>query len=328
MRDKDIKRIINNASDGEEYSVNSEDIRNALMERIGKSSNNQEASESKIIEPIVVTAHKEKKYSFAKITASVAAACLGIGIIGAAAYNNGFGLEQLPIYDSDNVSDSLYSENIMAIVQTELTAGTENTTAPNSDKKETPIFEEIQIPVEGTYDHSTDNNPSDYEITLLDGTVVKLINGESYFIGGDNSRMPISKEWDRLYFIGDGNKRDITDQMSADEYFCVSYVHPQTGLTHYLIAGGDLKAKYFGYIELFWLPGDNMRAYAVYKFFTEGMNDYLTGDYDPFNVPNKDWLDNTLKKISDTLKEKYGIYGIIEGSGSFTDYPKFPDKMI
>lgn len=175
----------------------------------------------------------------------------------------------------------------------------------------------------------TDLNPGDYEITLLDGTVVKYHNEDTDFTSGDDSNSPIIKERDRLYFSENGKKRDITDQMSADEYFCFSYVHPHTGLTHYLIAGGNLKAKFFGYIELFWLPGDNKRAYVVYKYFTEGANNnYLDGTFDSSDAaPNSDWLDQTLNKISDTLKEKYNIIALVEGSTQIKEYPKFPDTI-
>ena len=315
MRDKDIKNIINKASVNEEYSVSSEDIRNALMERIGKRCNEQSAGEGNVVSPIIVTAHK--KNSFVKIAAGVTAASLGIVIIGAVAYHNGFDLDRLTTFDPTNISE----------ISTSPTASGDNSVSSNTGKKETLTFEEIQIPVEGTYDHSANKNPGDFEITLLDGTVVKYHNNDTDFTDSIDSDLPIIKECDKLYFVGDGNKRDITDQMSADEYFCVSYAHPKTGLKHYLIAGGDLKAKFFGYIELFWLPGDT-RAYTVYRFFTEGMNDYGDGSYDPLNAPNKDWLDNTLKKISDTLKEKYGTSILIEGCQSFTDYPTFPDKIL
>ncbi|MDE6725926.1 MAG: hypothetical protein K2J79_10010, partial [Ruminiclostridium sp.] len=97
--------------------------------------------------------------------------------------------------------------------------------------------------------------------------------------------------------------------------------------THYLIAGGDLNAKYFGYIELFWLPGDN-KPYVVYKYFTEGANDYaIDGTFDPSNAPNSDWLDQTLNKIYDTLKEKYDITALIEGRSQIRDFRRFPYKF-
>lgn len=186
--------------------------------------------------------------------------------------------------------------------------------------------------VEGTYiqNNSPSKNPSDYEISLLDGTVVQYINGDTHFSSGDDDSLyPIVKERDKLFFTSNGEKHDITDQISADRYFCVSYVHPETGLTHYLITGGDLEAGYYGYFELFWLPGDSKRAYVDYKFFTGNFPVIISDD--PDNdlldiLPNTDWIDNTLKMISDTLKEEYNISTLIKGSGSIRHYVKFPDE--
>ncbi|MBD5081654.1 MAG: hypothetical protein HDT44_07825, partial [Ruminococcaceae bacterium] len=240
MRDKDIKNIINKASEGEEFSVSSEDIRNALMERIGKRGNmqaNEGAGEGEIVEPIIVTARKEKKYSFVKIMAGVAAACLGIGIIGAAAYNGGFGgfyTDQLPTYDPGSASDSISDITSDNISDIDPASSTENNAFPpqtesaeNTDTPNTvaPVFAELQDTVQGNFIHEAiKGGPDQYEITLLDGTVVEVKNlDETYFSEGDNDLMPISKVWDKMYFTAYGNKIDITDKMSADEYFCVSY---------------------------------------------------------------------------------------------------------
>ena len=108
MRDKDIKKLIDIASDGEEQSVDSEEIKKDLMDKISKNSITREYSEDETVKPkYVTTVPKAKKYSSAKITAGAAAACLIIGAIGTAAYKNSYGSKQLLPFESDNISDTV-----------------------------------------------------------------------------------------------------------------------------------------------------------------------------------------------------------------------------
>ena len=322
MRNNDIKKLINLASDSEEYNVDSEDIKKELMEKISKNGITREYSESETVNPIFVTAvPKAKKYYFAKITAGAVAACLGIGIIGTAAYYNS---GRLPTIDSDNAADTAqYTEDNTQALQTALAAFTQNTdpvqTAVTTrvENKGTPTIEEIQISSDNPYiqhhlPNSSLDKPFDCATYLLDGTLVRHNSETGEMDFSTNVYTPITKENGRLYFTGDGKKRDITDRISSDDYFVVSYVNPITGLTHYFIVGGDLQAQYYGYIELFWLPNDNKNAYFDYRFYTGEGNIFP-------DIPNKDWLDRTLKEISDQLKGKKLLLDFI-GDGSVSTF--------
>ena len=325
MRDKDIKNIINRASESEEYNINSEEIKNTLLDRIGKTVSLQEAGNEPIVEPIIVTStRKDKRRTFAKITAGVAAACLGVGIIGAAAYN-GFDARQLSALYSNDVylADLTESaENNTPPSQTETAADMENTTAYETDNELTLSFKEIKGPVEEAFDFSQNQNPGDYEITLLDGTLMQYENEHSTITYYDESPLPIAKEGNRLYFTADGNKRDITDQMLSDKYFCVSYIHPKTGQPHYFIVGGDLEIGFFGYIEFFWLSGDSERVIVTTKYFTENPDKYNLGKFSLYDdTVNNDWISITYKKIFDALKEKYSITSFSTSEYIISDYP-------
>lgn len=65
---------------------------------------------------------------------------------------------------------------------------------------------------------------------------------------------------DRLYFTGNGEKIDITDQISEAEPYFYTYVDDY-GLTHYLAVG------YSGSIENF----------GIYEFIREEAGDWVTG---------------------------------------------------
>lgn len=323
MRNKDIKKLINIASDSEEQSVNSEEIKETLMGKISKSRIAKEYSEGETVAPIFVTgATKAKKYSFAKITAGAAAACLGIGAIGLAAYGNSYGSGQLPAFDSDSVSDTAqYAETDDPGSQADVTSAPEsldNTPANCEVFLLDGTFKAIQAPPYTDYSYAPNTYPVDYEVYLLDGTLVQRNTETGYMYFGQSiySCSPIVKENGRLYFTGGGTKQDITDCISADDYFVAYYVNSATGLTHYFIVGGDLQEKYYGYIELFWLPDSNC-AYYLFDYHTHIIMD----DENGIPKSNTDWVDKTVQKISNRLKEKYPSLDIMDcGSGNVSEF--------
>lgn len=323
MRNKDIKKLIDIASDSEEQSVDTEEIKEALMEKISKNGIAKEYGEGETVAPVFVTAApKTKKYSLVKITAGAAAACLGIGAIGFAAYGNGYGSDQLPAFGSDTLSDAAqYAETDDTGSQTTVTSAPEildNTPANCEVFLLDGTFKEIQAPPYTDFSHAPDTYPVDYEVYLLDGTLVQRNTETGYMLFGQSiySCKPIVKENERLYFTGGGIKQDITDHISADDYFVAYYVNPVTKLTHYFIVGGDLQEKYYGYIELFWLPDSN-RAYYHFQYYTRIIMDHEN------DMPksNTDWVDRTMQKISNRLKEKYPSLDIWDGGdGSVAEF--------
>lgn len=89
---------------------------------------------------------------------------------------------------------------------------------------------------------------------------------------------------DRLYFMGNGEKIDITDQITEEEPYFYTYVDDY-GLTHYMAVA------YSGSIENF----------GIYEFIREEAGDWVTGTgrnfMDPETAARYPWVDTVWEKL-------------------------------
>lgn len=262
MKEKDIKTLFDQASYTEEDNVNTEEIKSDVLKKLSKTATIAPPQNEEGIKPVFV-AQKAKKFPTAKvITAAATAACLGVVSIS----TGFFGLaqaEQSPLSAGNEIQET-----------TE--AAGDNT--DNSDsKKYAPRF----VP-----------------ITLKDGDIVEIYDNTepNTSSGGDSTnRKPILLERDgRVYYIGDGEEEDITGRFDSQTPLIIPYENKDSGLTHYIIIGGNITSGGYGYVEIFKMSENLLHtSEAVHRntparFFSS----YLT---------ETEWFKNALEQLSDTL---------------------------
>lgn len=83
-----------------------------------------------------------------------------------------------------------------------------------------------------------------------DGSEEVVVRGTSTAqMAGENSGFPLLLEEGRLYFTGDGEKRDITDEISETEPLYIDIIDEQ-GNTHKFVIGGKAQTGCYGYNEM------------------------------------------------------------------------------
>lgn len=93
------------------------------------------------------------------------------------------------------------------------------------------------------------------EFRLLDNSLIKFGKaeggGKSHYSYGYNFDIAdiFSSEGGRIYFTGNGEHADITDEIGEDRAYIYSYVHPDRNVVHYVAAGGW--GDGFGYAEIY-----------------------------------------------------------------------------
>lgn len=93
------------------------------------------------------------------------------------------------------------------------------------------------------------------EFHLLDNSLIKFGkaegNNNTHYSYGYNFDITdiFSTEEGRIYFIGNGEHVDITDEIGEDKAYIYPYVNPERNVVHYLVAGGW--GDSFGYGEIY-----------------------------------------------------------------------------
>lgn len=303
MRKKDIKRIFDICNrgnkDGNKMDVNSENVKAAVMEKIGMSAAEgfytvDEGEEA--VEPVFVTAPKKNKGVTAiKIAAVGAAACLGVGILCVGMFGKSGILSALPQSNAEN------NKNVP-------TETTEFTTVSDGQNVDTEIAgEDIRMQlvlldgIHFTYE-PVDNYKENY---VFDRNGIITPNKRIRFLYEENGRLYIVKTKD-----GKKTTEDITDKISLDDFYLYAYNNPDNivNQTHYVIIGGDVSTGDYGYMEIFKVKN------SVNGWGWDGNFSKISPDFHSHN----DLYDSGIKWIDDGIRElaeNYGVAADMIGSG-------------
>lgn len=270
MKDNDIKKMFDNAIESDaDTDINMEKIQNTVMERLGKrAEDNLKLSESgETVEPIFVTAPAKKFRKAPVFIAAAAAACLGITAVSTGFFGIHSNLSALPGDTSDTAEQTVLSEPeavteaIQEYTATEAPDETEaadniGETITQSEDAEIEVKEPEETPAvsyESIEEWIGEAYPlKNNSFILLDGT--KIVVEEDRVSGYHDSATAnslLSENNGRVYYWNGKEKKDITDLMSTETPYIDSYENEESGLTHYIVIGGDVASGKYGYAELF-----------------------------------------------------------------------------
>ncbi len=312
MKEQDIKKLFNAASEGRESDVNSEEIKNAVLEKLGKNSLSNSNVEGETVEPVFVTPQKKKnKFTALKIVAGTAAACLGVVVIGNIVNLNNDGFSTLSEGDSD----------------TEVNL-TEETLA------EEALTEEISESTEATATNPSDTRPkglSNTKTTLWDDTIISY-NYRSEIVSLDftNSFNIISEKDGRLYLLDslmltreDGTSEpdlDLTDYFNSNTPFVRTVTNEeQSQLLDFIVVGGNISDNDYGYVIMHKISYiDKWVQICKFSAKTTEMIGMSASDRE---IPQ--WYLDALEQI----KEQFPNQEIVVAKdGCFKEYADFKDE--
>lgn len=331
-KNNEIQKLFDNAIEGGIYTnIESEKIKNNVMERLGKQAgDNVKLSDSEeTVEPVIVTSSHKKNRKPAVFFAAAAATCLGVTVIGTGFLGNGKGVTSLVGGNSEVGGDIIIS----TIPETEAAEITEKIEAAEiTDKIETATnaAEVSKAVIEVTEEDVTKDsleNTEDYHFdsiedflgekyplkntvfTLLDGAVMTITYGENGTIscsGRDaNNNYILSEDNGRVFCWNGKEKKDITDLFSTDKPYIDSYENEESGLTHYIAVVGDAASGEYAYAEIF-----AVRERKWVFHVERNAND------DPYDDPYSDEEDDEyFYKISKLIDE---VIQQVSGSRYFT----------
>lgn len=263
MKDNDIKKIFDNAIEADiDTDINSEKVQNTVMERLGKQTgDNLMLSDSEgTVKPVFVNAPAKRSRKTPVIIAAAAAACLGITAVSTGFFGIRSNLSTLTNYTSDTAEQTEAAQEYIAAETPDETKAVDNIGEEITQSEETEIKKPLENPEEipaVSYESWEDYIGKEYPLknncfTLLDGT--KVVVGEDIISGSLNHEKAdwlISEDNGRVYYWNGREKKDITDLMSTETPYIDSYENEESGLTHYVVIGGDVASGKYGYAEIF-----------------------------------------------------------------------------
>lgn len=266
MRDKDIKKIFNNAVEGDnDANIDTEKIQNTVMERLGKlKGDSLYLSDSEdAVKPVFVTAPVKKPRRIPVFIASAAAACLVItavctgffgmrvnlsGVIGSSLASELTGLPE-----ADTAQEHIAAQTPDVSEKTEAVETVQEQTAPSEETKINDTEASSDEGIINLKDIPNEMLPlKNNSFTLLDGHQI-TVDGDCVKGSGDRLKLNwlLSEDGGRVYYWNGKEKKDITELIGDDTVYIDSYENDGSGLTHYIVIGGDAASGKYGYAEIF-----------------------------------------------------------------------------
>lgn len=286
--DTDIKKMFDNAVEsGINTDIEAGRIKNNVMERLNKQAKSslKLSDGAETVKPLYVT-ESTKKLSRSPLiiaAAATAAVCLGITAVSAGLFGRGSGIAALEGENPDDDAD----KSITTVLETQ--AETKNDDRSEETKTEEPVTEVGNAetapqqwtdpfkPAEsdgegftGSNDKAEENHVGSHpayldekdwgeriplkntSFSLLDGTEVEIpLSGGTHASSGSQYAPLLSEVNGRLYYWNGKEKKDVTDLISMNTYYVDSYENEGSGLTHYIVIGGDIASGKYGYAEVF-----------------------------------------------------------------------------
>lgn len=276
MKDNEIKRLINQCSEGmEESEIGAEEIRREVMAKInGNVSASEFGGEEEFVQPEPVRMKPRRSIAF---TAAAAAVCVGVGAGGIALAGN---------IDFDALSGLLEGGEQLSEPSDSDTAQTEE----NFEKRTGVLTVTLIDGTVCTYDFDngseTDSHPGNQVLEVKDGV---------------------------LWFTGNGENINVPATVGGDDYYIYKYINKDTGKEHQVIISNTINPMYCGYMELYSLEED-ADGHLIYR--GQGENSYIVSfpvlpsdsGSDGLGVVEQYWLKSALDDLG-LLRENDEAHG-------------------
>ncbi len=274
MRDNDIRKIFDSAvEENTNTDIDVEKIQDTVMERIGKrQSENISFYESedmeKRVEPVFVTAPAGKSHKWAVMVSAAAAVCIAVAAVSTNFFGIGGNLtamtdtsELTDIPETEGVGETNAETSASEYTQTEKTEVTYNLEfIPNPP----------EVPYGSMEEYMGNELPwKNSVIYLTDGEMIERTDDSIKHLEGQKREWLLSEKDGRVYFWNGKEKKDVTELINIETPYVESYVNEYSGLTHYIILGGDVVAGKYGYAECFATYDSN----RMWEFHAVGSRD-------------------------------------------------------
>lgn len=155
-----------------------------------------------------------------------------------------------------------------------------------------------------SWKYGDDQNIVKSTFTLHDGTKYTIYeNAIDAGIPDKRVSQIIQEKEGRLYYLGEGDAKDITDLISMDTPFVVPYENEGSGQTHYFAVGGNVATGEYGYLEMFKIR-ENLITISM------AMNNYDNDQsaFDPVAAEKQEWVQKTIEQmVGASHKDEYQI---------------------
>lgn len=297
MREKDIKKLFDICAESSETDNNSEEIKNAVMKKIGIS--NAEGfytayEEEEAVKPVFVTAPPKNKVGTAiKIAAvgTAAAACFGVTALCTGMFGEG------------SIMSALSKTNEENNIPTESAELTDVSEGQNADTEITVKDERLQLVfLDGIHFTYEPYEPTEEEANYVFDSKGMIMPQHIRFLYEENGRLYLVK-------TNNGEKRteDITDKISSEDFYLYTYNNPANTVnpTHYVLIGGDVSTGNYGYMEIFKFKN------SVNYWGWDGNFNKLIPDFNSPDYSGMKWIVNGIKELA----ENYGVAADMIGTG-------------
>lgn len=289
MNDNDIRKLIDNCTDQvAETGVNADEVSRLVMAKIGAENKNtaiEDTENDVYAEPVFVSKSGGGNLKFKiAFTAAAAAACVGIAAVG---FN----------FVRGGISDDLINAGNGKDSSLNGTADGEDISLIDTEKGE-------DISLLGQQTEAAAQSKNILHVTLLNGienTYDSYGNSETrandiidILALGDNE----------LWFIGNGEKINVTKAAGDKSYYIYTYVNENTKREHKVIIGNTTEPAECGYFELYRI--DDIEGFEKNNgWLTDGRNCYINSDISsPIAEGYKQWVYDALDELGLTAFDK------------------------
>ncbi|MBD5104035.1 MAG: hypothetical protein HDT47_04120 [Ruminococcaceae bacterium] len=282
MNDNDIRKLIDSCTGQiEETGVNSDEVKRLVMAKIGAENKNtaiEDTENDVYAEPVFVSKSSGGNLKFKiAFTAAAAAACVGIAVVG---FN----------FVRGNISDDLLIAGSGKDASFNGTADGEDISLIDNEKGEDVSLLEQNA-------EAAAQSENFLRVTLLNGIErTYYLNGSCQTIEYDIIDI-LALGDNELWFIGNGEKINVTKAAGDKSYYIYTYVNENTKREHKVIVGNTTEPAECGYFELYRI--DDIEGYEKsHGWQTDGRNCYINSDISsPIAEGYKQWVYDALEEL-------------------------------
>ncbi|MBD5115665.1 MAG: hypothetical protein HDT46_10815 [Ruminococcaceae bacterium] len=276
MNDNEIRKLIDNCTNQiKKTGVDADEVKKLVMAKLGADNKNtvyEDTENDVYIEPQFVSKSKGNNLKFKiAFTAAAAAACVGIAAVGVNFVRGDLSRDLAGAGSGDKLSltDTAGGEDISLIEQE-----TEHTEAAVQPEDDNILHVTLLNGIEMTYDFNGNCETIEYDIT----DILAL---------GDNE----------LWFIGNGEKINVTKAAGDKSYYIYTYVNENTKREHKVIVSNTTEPAECGYFELYRI--DDIEGFEKNcGWLTDGRNCYINSDMSsPIAEGYKQWVYDALEEL-------------------------------
>lgn len=289
MNDNDIRKLIDSCTDQiGETDVNADEVKQLVMAKIGAENKNtaiEDTENDVYAEPVFVSKSSGGNLKFKiAFTAAAAAACVGIAAVGFNFVRGGISGD---LINGGSGKDAILSG----------TADGEDISLIDTEKGE-------DISLLEQHTGAAAQSEDILHVTLLNGIERTYdLNGNSET--SENNIIGILALGDNeLWFVGNGEKINVTKAAGDKSYYIYTYVNENTKREHKVIVSNTTEPAECGYFELYRI--DDIEGYEKSSGWqTDGRNCYINSDMSSAIAEGyKQWVYDALEELGLTAFDR------------------------